>query len=112
MGKIQYKYNSIIPEQTVHILKNLGENIELARKRRKITKKDFASRMLVSVPTLNRLELGDPSVGLGILVAALWSLGLQAQIAQLAHPDKDEIGKILDLRRLKRPLGNSLENDF
>jgi len=33
-------------------------------------------------------------------------------LIKMATPDKDEIGKILDLRRLKRPLGNSLGNDF
>ena len=112
MGKIQYKYNSIIPQKTTQALKDLGENIKLARKRRKITKKDFASRMLVSVPTLNRLELGEPSVGIGVLVSALWCLGLHEQISQIAHPDKDEIGKILDLRRFKQSPGDSLGNDF
>jgi hypothetical protein len=67
--------------------------------------------MFVSIPTLNRLEKGDPSVGVGVLLAALWCLGLHRQISQIADPDADVIGKQLELRKLKRA-SNKLDNDF
>jgi transcriptional regulator with XRE-family HTH domain len=105
------KIDHTIPNQALLQLKELGKNVFIARKRRKITKRDLAERMFVSIPTLNRLENGDPSVGIGIVASALWCLGLYKQISKLADPDTDEIGKTMDLRRLKKTL-NKLDNDF
>jgi len=99
-----------LPIQVTESLRVLGENILIARKRRKMTKKDLAERMFVSIPTLNRLEKGDPNVGIKILASALWCLGLHHQIAFVASPDSDEIGKSLELNRLKT--SKKLDNDF
>lgn len=104
------KIDSSLPMQASDALRKLGESILIARKRRKITKKNMAERMFVSIPTLNRLEKGDPNVGIGILASALWCLGLHRQISSIANPDSDEIGKSLELNRLRTP--KKLENDF
>ena len=63
--------------------------------------KDFAARMMVSVPTVMNLEKGSPVVGIGILIRALSVLGLEKNFAAIAAPERDEAGMALEMRRLK-----------
>lgn len=55
--------------------------------------------MGVSVPTLLRLEAGEPSVSLGILATALWLIGRDATLATLATPKEDHGALELDVRQ-------------
>ena len=43
----------------------------------------------VSVRTLQRLEAGEAQVSIGIVAKALWLIGRDGQIAQLAAPGED-----------------------
>ena len=43
----------------------------------------------MSVPTLIRLEQGDPGVGLGIVATALWLMGRAEALGELAAPQHD-----------------------
>ena len=63
-----------MPPATVAAIEKLGADLAVARLRRKESLKTWAQRMGVSVPTLQRLEAGDPGVGIGIVVTALWLL--------------------------------------
>ena len=63
------------PASAAKALRDLGENLALARQRRKESLRAWASRMAVSVPTLIRMEKGDPSVGMGVYATALWLMG-------------------------------------
>lgn len=71
----------------------LGERLRRARLRRRLTVTEMAERMDVSRPTLHRLERGDLSVGLGVLVRALGVLGLEDDLAVIAADD--ELGRRL-----------------
>ncbi len=103
--------------QAEQVLQKLGKNIEIARKRRRESRKAFSERLYVSVPTVKRLESGDPGVGLGVLVAALWALGLYRDLEKVAAPENDEVGKTLEYRnmpksfRTKQSQGK-IDNDF
>jgi len=77
----------------------VGRQIRLARKRRKMTMQDLAGRMFVTRKTLGRLESGDPGVSLGVLAAALLALGLETDLEKLANPETDTVGNILDRER-------------
>ncbi len=46
--------------------------------------------MSISVPTLQRLEAGDPGVSIGILATALWLLNRDGQLTQIAAPEHDQ----------------------
>lgn len=46
-------------------------------------------RIGVSVPTVIRMERGDPSVSIGIYTTALWLLGLSGALGEIASPAKD-----------------------
>ncbi|UXH78794.1 helix-turn-helix domain-containing protein [Roseateles amylovorans] len=70
-------------------LSELGENLAIARKRRRESMKDWAQRIGVSEPTLARMERGDPSVAMGVYATALWLIARDAQLPTLAAPEHD-----------------------
>jgi Helix-turn-helix domain len=79
-------------------LQRLGEDLALARKRRKESRAVWAERVGVSVPTLTRLERGDAGVGMGVLAQALWLIGRQNALAELAAPEHDRGALEAELR--------------
>jgi transcriptional regulator with XRE-family HTH domain len=101
MSKSSLALTSLPPEVAVS-LQALGEHIALARLRRKESQKQWAGRLGVSVPTLIRLEKGDPSVSMGAYATALWLLGLSAGLAELAEPGKDVRALETDVRAASR----------
>ena len=52
-------------------LSSLGERIRVTRLRRNESQTRFSARLAISVPTLRKLEKGDPTVSLGVLAEAL-----------------------------------------
>ena len=67
--------------------------------RRKESQRQWAARLGVSVPTLIRMEKGDPSVSMGVYASALWMLGLTNGLAELAEPAKDLRALETDVRQ-------------
>ena len=64
-----------LPAAVTGALAALGENLAVARLRRRESQRAWAQRLGVSVPTLIRMERGDPGVGMGIYATALWLIG-------------------------------------
>lgn len=54
----------------------LGERVRLGRRERRWTLQELAERAGVSVPTMRKVERGDPSVGLGIAFEAATLTGV------------------------------------
>jgi hypothetical protein len=54
--------------------------------------------MGVSVPTLQRLESGDPAVGIGIIATALWLIKRDGELSNLAAPEHDQGAIEMDIR--------------
>ena len=90
--------HSFAPEQVKSALLQLGEDLSLARVRRKESQRTWAARIGVSVPTLIRLERGDPTVGAGIYATALWMIGRSDALSQLASPASDLGALEMDIR--------------
>lgn len=66
-------------------LRELGENIKLARLRRRLTMKLVCERAFVSRTTLTKIEKGDPTVSIGAYAAVLHALqGLDKDLAKVA----------------------------
>jgi transcriptional regulator with XRE-family HTH domain len=57
-------------------LRRIGSLIRRERMRDGLSLADLADRCIVSIPTLRKAERGDPTVGLGVVAAALWHLGV------------------------------------
>ena len=86
---------------------SLGRNIRTARKRRRISVKDFAERIGVSERTVIRLEKGDEGVSLGTLAMACLALGELDLISGFLDPAADDAGLLIDQQKLPRRIGRS-----
>lgn len=87
-----------LPNAVVVQLRLLGENLRIARKRRREPLRLWAQRIGVSDPTLMRMEKGDPSVSMGVYATALWLMGCSAGLPELAAPEHD-LGALEDAVR-------------
>ncbi|MEJ5027622.1 MULTISPECIES: helix-turn-helix domain-containing protein [Comamonas] len=76
-------------------LKALGQNIELARRRRGLSQADLAARMGVSVSTVRRLEDGNPGTALVYLASALQVFGDLEKLSLLMDTQTDSVGLAL-----------------
>ena len=85
----------------IQLLEQMGENIKLARKRRKLTSTQVAERAGITRTTLVAIEKGSPSVSFGAYFNTLRVLGLQNDVLKLAADD--EYGrKLQDLALIRK----------
>lgn len=89
----------------------LGENIRLARGRRRLSQEELAQACGITRKTLYGLEKGASSTTIGTVLAVLWKLGLLDTASALADPDADEHGKILEAARRPRRVRHPVETD-
>ena len=95
------KSRNVPSTKTLDALARLGENIRMARVRRRITAALLAERVGVSHATLTAIERGAPSAAIGHYASALFSLGLLDDLPRVAADD--ELGRRLqDLGLPKR----------
>ena len=83
-----------VSPKTVEILEQMGEQIKLARLRRRLSAELVAERAGISRATLWNVEKGSPSVAIGIYAAVLHALGNMDSDFLLVAKD-DELGRTL-----------------
>ena len=76
---------------TENILETMGEQIKLARLRRRLSSELVAERAGISRSSLWKVEKGDPSVAMGIYAAVLHALNNLDKDLLLVAKD-DELG--------------------
>ena len=76
----------ILPKMK-RILENLGENIKLARLRRRLSAQQVSERADISRPTLSAIEKGKPNVSIGLYLQVLFVLGLADDFLKVAIED-------------------------
>ena len=97
------------------IMKDLGENIKLARLRRKFTTQQVAERAGIVRSTLWQIEKGLPSVSIGTYLQVLFVLSLEKDFEKLAKDD--EMGRklqdagLLTKERAPKKRYKTLENE-
>lgn len=84
----------VLLPQTEEILEQMGEQIKLARLRRKLSMDLVAERAGISRTTLWAVEKGSPSVAIGIYAAVLHALNNMEKDLLLIAKD-DELGRKL-----------------
>lgn len=82
------KRNTILLPGAQKTISVLGENIKLARLRRKFSAEQVAERANISRPTLVSIEKGSPNVTIGAYVKVLSVLGLENDVMEVAKDDK------------------------
>ena len=80
----------LLPKQHV-ILEQLGENIKLARLRRKFSTQQLHERAGISRTTLWNIEKGSAQVAMGAYCQVLFVLGLAEDLLKVAKDD--ELGR-------------------
>lgn len=81
------------------MLERVGEQLKLARKRRKLTTVQVAERAGINRTTLYQIEKGNPKVAMGSYFNVLKVYGLENDILKLA--EDDEFGrKLQDIEML------------
>jgi transcriptional regulator with XRE-family HTH domain len=98
-----------LPPAAAQALRRLGENLAIARLRRRESQRVWAKRLGVSAPTLIRLERGDPGVGVGVFATALWLIGRVDALPEVAAPETDRGALEKDVRKAmeRRAAGSS-----
>jgi transcriptional regulator with XRE-family HTH domain len=108
------RITSAPPAAVAEAIRRLGRNLRTARLRRKLRIEDVADRIGASRFTVADLEKGKPGASIAAYAGALWALGLLDQMSDLADPERDEEGKILESARSPQqaPRRRALDNDF
>jgi transcriptional regulator with XRE-family HTH domain len=91
-----------LPTSVRRELARLGQDLSMARKRRRLTTAIVAERAFVSRNTITRVERGDASVSIGIYATVLFVLGMPDRIGALADPTADRIGLGLESEQLPK----------
>ena len=100
----------LLPSQQ-RILTQLGEDIKLARLRRKFSAEQVAERAGISRSTLWQIEKGMPSVAIGSYLQVLFVFNLEKNFLKIANDDvlgrKLQDAEILPKKRaskIKKPI--------
>ena len=101
------KVEQVIMPKNLKLLTALGENIKLARLRRKLTAEQVADRACMGRKTLYNIEMGSPSVSMGNYLQVLFVLGLQNDLINIAANDPlgrklQDAGMVINKRGSKK----------
>lgn len=96
------------------VLDIFGENIKLARLRRKLSGKQISERAGIGESTLLKIEKGDDSVAMGSYFRVLFVLGLYEDFLLVGKDDElghklQDIGMTLKKRAPKRKTSSLLK---
>ena len=83
------------PAAVRRTLRKLGADIHDARRRRRLPMEVVAERAFTSRSTLQRIEAGDATVGMGIYASVLQALGLLDGLGEIADISRDSVGQAL-----------------
>ena len=86
-GEMLMKKQNVPYPKALKAIKTLGENLRLARRRRKITAGMMAERANMSLMTLRSIERGSPHVSMCNYMAVIACLGFQEDVAAVAAND-------------------------
>lgn len=88
-------------------LKKVGADISDARKRRRLSTETMCQRAMISRPTLNKIEDGDPDVSIGRYASVLFVLGMTDRLKDIADPSHDQLGLDLESEKLPKRIYNT-----
>jgi transcriptional regulator with XRE-family HTH domain len=102
------------PGKVTEVARRLGFHIRTARQRRRLRQVELARRAGITVQTLRRVENGSLGTGIGAYLAALWAMGLDSALADVASPESDIEGRTIEAANRGERIRSSgrLDNEF
>jgi transcriptional regulator with XRE-family HTH domain len=91
-----------MPRRVRLMLANIGSNIQIARKKRRMTIKETAAAASISVDTVRRAERGDPGITLGVLAMVLLALGEHRRLENFLDVATDDFGLLKGISELPK----------
>jgi len=91
-----------LPLPVRRALRRIGADIRDARRRRRLPTAVLANRVGITLPTLRKVERGDPSASFGIYATVLFVLGFVDKLATVAAVEGDAVGLALEEERLPK----------
>lgn len=88
--------HDIIPVPIRRGLAKFGQDLALARRKRRLTVKMMTERVGVSKATYLRIERGDPTVTMGAYAMTMYVLGFGDILGGIVDRKVDELGLQLD----------------
>ncbi len=85
------------PYEVEKSLKRLGENLRVARIRRKFTIEQVAERIGTGPRAVMEAERGKPATGMVVYAALLWLYGRLEALDEVADPAADEAAFALEV---------------
>ena len=94
--------HDVLPAALRRSLSKFGNDLSVARRKRRLTMGMMAERTGLAKSTYARLEKGDPAVAMGAYAMALFVLGFGEAFRDLIDARRDEDGLLLDEERLPK----------
>lgn len=91
-----------MPTKVKRELTKLGNDIAIARKKRRLTVDMMLERTSLSKQTYQRIEKGDPSASIGAYAMCLFALGFSDSFGAIADVKEDDTGLMLERERLPK----------
>ncbi|MBF0429632.1 MAG: helix-turn-helix transcriptional regulator [Fibrobacteria bacterium] len=104
------KYNSCISPRITRSLEKFGQDVDIARKKRRLTIKSLCERAGISIPLYRRLVKGSPGTSIGACAMILFALGIDTPFASLLDSSADHTGLLLEESRLPKRVRNPIKN--
>lgn len=89
-----------LPIPVIKVLRKMGEDINKARRRRRITIELMAERAGLSRATIGKIEKGDGATSMGGYASVLFVLGMEDRLSDLVDSVHDLIGRRLEDEKL------------
>lgn len=90
------------PARIRRAAEDLGRHVAATRKLQRLTAQQLAERADISRGTLRRLERGEPTVGLDVLLGVARGLGVLDRLVDALDPFETDLGRTLALEDLPK----------
>lgn len=89
-----------LPSRVLRSLQKFGSDVEIARKKRRLTVEALCARAGISRALYNRMVHGAPGTSASAIAMVLFALGRGTPFDELLDVTKDDTGLLLDQERL------------
>ncbi|MDP1611516.1 MAG: transcriptional regulator [Sulfuritalea sp.] len=94
--------STTFPPRLARSLTKFGRDIDIARKKRRLTVASLCERAGISAPLYARLVAGAPGTSIGAYAAVLFALGMGTPFDALMDAAGDDTGLLLEEERLPK----------